>query len=158
MNIAYALQVVLRFCPSHSTSDEWTRRRSIHINDSHFPGSNTLREQSSIKIIMKNGNGIELESKRCADLDSSTYIYWFKCKLLRPFTPSPGGESFPSSVRQRKWIKELYINYLLSVNERKVADNAIMIEITSGGIPACPPTSQGVYVRSPWLVLLLCQA
>ena len=99
------------------------------------------------RVRSKNGNGIELESKRCTDLSSSTYIYWFKCKLLRPFTPSPGGESFPSPARQRKWIKELYINYLLSVNERKVSDNAIMIEIISGDIPACPPTSQGVYVR-----------
>jgi hypothetical protein len=39
---------------------------------------------------------LKLESKRCVDLASSTYIQWLKCKLWLPNTPSVGGEPFPS--------------------------------------------------------------
>jgi hypothetical protein len=39
---------------------------------------------------------LKLESKRCADLASSTYSQWLNCKLWLPNTPSVGGEPFPS--------------------------------------------------------------
>ena len=35
--------------------------------------------------------------------------------------------------------------------------SVVMIRITAGEVSACPSTSQGVYVSSPWLVHALCQ-
>ena len=64
MNIVYVLQVVVKFCPAHRPSVELTRKRSIHINYSPLPASSTLREQNSIKIIIKHDNGIETRIKQ----------------------------------------------------------------------------------------------
>ena len=51
------------FCPSHGSSGERTRKHSIHIDCSRVPASSTLREQSSIKNIIKHDNGIETRIK-----------------------------------------------------------------------------------------------
>jgi hypothetical protein len=97
---------------------------------------------------------LKLESKRCADLASSTYRYLFKFKLLFPVTRYLLLEPFPSTTRQRKWIKNLLITWYREMNE-SCRYIAIMIKITSGVYQSCPRMSQGVYVSSPWLVLAL---
>ncbi len=153
MNVVYVLQVVLKFSPSGGSSGEWTRKRRIHINYSRLVASSTLWEQSSIKIIIKDGNGIETRIKEMRGLASSTYRYRFYLKLFFPQTRSLVGEPFPSPARQRKWIKELWITWYREKNE-SCRYTAIMIEITSGGYQPCPPTPQGVYFSSPWLLLL----
>ena len=99
---------------------------------------------------------LKLESKRCADLASTTYIESAKCQLLFPFTPNFLDEPFPNPARQRKWIKELLITWYQEMNE-SCRYSAIMIEITSGAFQPGPPTSQGLYVSSPWQVLFLGQ-
>jgi hypothetical protein len=63
MNIFYVNLVVIEFCPSHSKSVEGTRKRRIQTNYSHILASSTLREQSSIKIVIKDDNGIETRIK-----------------------------------------------------------------------------------------------
>ncbi len=157
MNVVYVLQVDLKFWPPGESSGEWTRKRRIRINYSRPLASSTLREQSSIKIIIKDGNnGIETRIKEMRGLASNTYRYMFNFKLFFPQTWGLVGEPFPSPARQRKWIKELWITWYQEKNE-SCRYSAIMIEITSGGYQPCPPTSQGIYVSSPWLLLVRCQ-
>ena len=97
------LFIVLQFSlcfglrPSLWSSGEWTRRHNIHISYSRVPVSNTLRERRSMNIIISMIIILKLESKRCKDLASSTYIQWFKCKLCRK-TRCFDGEPFPSPL------------------------------------------------------------
>ena len=120
MNIVYVLQVVLRTGSwiALGSSGEWTRRHSIHISYSQLLASSTLREQSSIKIIIKDGNnGIETIIKKMRGLASSTYRYLFKFKLISPGTRCLSREPFPSTAPQRKWIKKLVITWYREMNE-----------------------------------------
>src|ERR1044072_1620435 len=75
----------------------WPSLWSYHISNSGVPVSNTLRERRSMNIIISMIIILKLESKRCTDLASSTYIQWFKYKLCRK-TRCFGGEPFPSPL------------------------------------------------------------
>ena len=99
---------------------------------------------------------LKLESKRCADLASTTYILSAKSQLIFPFTPNILDEPFPNPARQRKWINELLITWYQEMND-SCQYSVIMIEITSGEFFSGPPTAQGLYVTSPWQVLFLRQ-
>ena len=45
---------------------------------------------------------LKLESKRCAELGSTTYIELSKLELLLPLTRNKLDELFPNPARQRK--------------------------------------------------------
>ena len=62
---------------------------------------------------------LKRESKRYADLASTTYIEISKFQLLFPLTPNHLGKPFPNPAQQRKLIKGV-INYVISENERKL--------------------------------------
>ena len=81
---------------------------------------------------------LKLESKRCADVASTTYIELSKLQLLFPFTPNILFEPFPNPARQRKWIKELLITWYQEMNE---SCQYSMIEITSEAFHLGLPTS-----------------
>ena len=59
---------------------------------------------------------LKLESNRCADLGSTTYIEFSKYQLIFPITRNHLGELFPYPARQRKWIKELLITWYQEMN------------------------------------------
>ena len=60
---------------------------------------------------------LKLESKRCAELGSTTYIEFSKLELLFPLTRNKLDELFPNPTWQRKWINELLITWYQEINE-----------------------------------------
>ena len=50
---------------------------------------------------------LKLESKRCADLASSTYTNWLELKLWLPNTPRFFYEPFPSLLEQVLQVRPL---------------------------------------------------
>src|SRR3954469_3373852 len=118
--ISYALHIVSQStCPAHRSCGGWTRRRSIHRNNSLVPATTTLQEievnqtdkQECQMVLMK----LAIESaRRCAE--HATIAPTFGCLNCSSFG-SPG--AFVVNFLQTLPDKEN--NYLIS-EMNKVAD------------------------------------